>query len=64
MEWTTRKKSSPEVIVRSVMSLYRGAKTKVSLGSELSQESLVQVDAHQGAVLSPLLFATVVDAIT
>ena len=34
------------------------------MGSESSQEFLVQVGAHQGSVLSPLLFAIAVDAIS
>ena len=46
------------------MSLYHGAKTKVQMGSELSQEFLVQVDVHQGSVLLPLLFAITVDVIS
>ena len=29
MEWATKKKGLPEVIVRVLMSLYHGAKTKV-----------------------------------
>ena len=33
-------------------------------GSELSEECLVQVGARQGSVLSPLLFANAVDAIS
>ena len=61
MEWMMRKKGLPEVIVTAVMSLYHGAKTKVRVGSELSQEFLVQVGVHQGSVLSPLLFAIAVD---
>ena len=39
------------------MSLYHGAKMKVRVGSELSEEFLVRVGVHQGSVLSPLLFA-------
>ena len=58
-----RKKGLSEVIVRVVMSLYHGVKTKVQVGSELSQEFLVQVGVHQGSVLSPLLFAIPVDVI-
>ena len=46
------------------MSLYHGAKTKVRVGSELSQKFLVQVGVHQGSVLSPLLFAIAVDVIS
>ena len=46
MKWAMRKKGSPEVIVRAVMSLYHGAKTKVRVGSELAKEFLVQVGVH------------------
>ena len=43
------------------MSLYHGAKTKVRVGSELSEEFSVQVGVHQRSVLSPLLFAIAVN---
>ena len=56
-----RKKNLPEVIARVVMSLYHKAKTKVQGGCELSEEFWVQVNLHQGSVLSPLLFALAVD---
>ena len=61
MEWAMRKKGLPEVIVRAVMSLYHGAKTKFRVGSE---EFSVQVGVHQGSLLSPLLFAIAVDIIS
>ena len=64
MEWAKRKKRLPEVIVRAVMNLYHGAKTKVQGGFESSKEFLVQVGVHQGSVLSPLLFAIAVDVIS
>ena len=64
MEWAMRKKGLSEVIVRTVVSLYDGAKTRVRVGSAYSQEFKVKVGVHQGSVLSPLLFAIVVDAIT
>ena len=38
------KKGLAELIVRAVMSLHHGAKTKVRVGSELYKEFLVQVD--------------------
>ena len=38
MKWATRKKVLPELILRAVMCLYHGAKTKVRVGSELSEE--------------------------
>ena len=48
-------------MVRAVMSLYDGAKTRVRVGSAYSKEFEVKVGVHQGSVLSPLLFATVVN---
>ena len=55
MERDIRKNCLPQVIIGSVMSLYRGAKMEVRMKSELSEERLVQVGVHQGSVLSPLL---------
>ena len=59
-----RKKGLSEVIVCAVMSLYHSTKTKVRVGSKLSEEFVVQVGVHQGSVLSPLLFAIAVDVIS
>ena len=64
MEWAMRKKGLSEVMVRAVMSLYDGAKTRVRVGSAYSEEFEVKVGVHQGSVLSPLLSAIVVDVIT
>ena len=64
MELAMRKKEIPEILVRSVMSLYEGAKTKVRVDIELSEEFEVRVGMHQGSVLSPFLFAVVVDVVT
>ena len=36
MRWTQRKKGLPEILVKAVMSLYEGSKTKVKVGSEFS----------------------------
>jgi len=46
------------------MSLYEGSKTRVRVGSGLSEEFPVKVEIHQGSVLSPLLFVIVVDVVT
>ena len=51
LEWALRKKGIPEVLVRSVMSLYEGAKTRVRVDSELSEEFEVKVEMLQGSVL-------------
>ena len=51
-EWAMRKKGIPEVLVRTVMCLYEGAKTRVRVDSKLSQELEVKVGMHKGSVLS------------
>ena len=48
LEWALRKKGIPEVLVRSVMSLYEGAKSRVRVDSELSEDFEVKVGMHQG----------------
>ena len=57
-------KGLPEILVKAVMSLYEEAETKVRVGSGLSEEFSVTVGVHQGSVLSPLLFAMVIDEVT
>ena len=64
MKWALRKKSLPEVLVKAVMSLYEGSRTKVRVESGFSEEFGVRVGVHQGSVLSPLIFAIVVDAVS
>ena len=53
--WARRKRRIPKVLVRSVMSLYKVAKTRVRVDSELSEEFEAKVGMHQGSVLSPFL---------
>ena len=63
LECALKEKGMPEVLVRSVMGLYEGAKSRVRRYSELSEELEVKVGMHQGSVLSPFLFALVVDVV-
>ena len=56
-----RKKGIPEVLVRSVMSLYEGAKTRVKVDSELSEEFEVIVGMYQAYVLSVFVLSAVMD---
>ena len=51
-------------MVRAVLSLYDGVKTRVRVGSAYSEEFEVKVVVHQGSVLSPLSLAIIVDVIT
>ena len=52
------------MMVWGVMTLCDCSKTSVRVGSAYSEEFEVKVGVHQGSVLSPLLFAIVVDLIT
>ena len=52
------------MVVQAVMSLYESSRTKVRVGSRTSDEIEVRVGVHQGSVLSPLIFAIVVDVVT
>ena len=63
LESAMRKKGILEALVRSV-SLYEGAKTRVRVDSEMSEELEVKAWMHQGSVLSPFLLAVVVDVVT
>ena len=64
VEWAMRKKGIPEALVGVVMSLYKGAKTNVKVGTHSSDEFEVNVEVHHGSALSPLLFAIVIDVVT
>ena len=46
------------------MSLYEGAKTTIRVDSELLEEFEVNVGMPRGSVLSPFLFAVVVNVVT
>ena len=63
VESSMRKKGITEALVRAVMSLYKGARIKVKVGTHLSDEIEVNDGVHQGSVLSPLLFAIVIDVL-
>ena len=55
LEWAMRKKGTLDVLTRSVMSMHEGAKTRVRVKSELSEEFDVNVWMLQGYVQLPFL---------
>ena len=59
-----RKNAIPEVLVRSVLSLYDGAKTRVRIDSVLSEQFEDKMGMHQASVLSTYVFAVVVDVVS
>ena len=59
-----RRKGAPEYLINGVMSLYKGCKTVVSVGGELSSSFSVKVGVHQGSSLSSLLFIMIMDVLT
>ena len=64
IEFALRRKGIEEKLVQAVMRLFEGAKTRVRVESELSDAFEVKVGVHQGSVLSPLLFITVMDILS
>ena len=46
MQWALWKKGLPEVLLKAVMSLYESSKTKVKVGSEVSEEFSVTIAVY------------------
>ena len=64
IEWALRKKLVPERLVQPVMSMYKGAKTRVQVGGGHSEKFDVGVGVHQRSVLSPFLFSIVLNVLS
>ena len=64
VRWALRKLGVDEWLIRTVMALYTEACTVVSTDAGLSESFEVKVGLHQGSVLSPLLFAAVMDFVS
>ena len=62
--WALRKLGVEEWIVRLVQRMYAKARSRVHVGEGYSEEFEVKVGAHQGSVLSPLLFIIVLEALS
>ena len=62
--WAMRKLGVDEWIVRLVKVMYDGANSRVRVNGCFSESFEVTVSVHQGSVLSPLLFAIVMEALS
>jgi len=64
IRWAMHKLGVAEWLVSAVMSMYTGAKTVVRTVYGNSNSFEIKVGMHQGSALSPLLFVTVVEALS
>ena len=64
VRWALCKLGVDEWLIRTVMALYTEACTIVRIDAGLSESFDVKVGLHQGSVLSPLLFAAVMDVVS
>ena len=64
VRWALPKLGVDEWLIRTVMALYTEACTVVRTDAGLSENFEVKLGLHQGSVLSPLLFAVVMDVVS
>ena len=53
-----------EWVILAVKALYENAKSCVRVNGQFSYEFNIKIGVHQGAVLSPLLFIIVMEALS
>ena len=64
IENSLRRKGLVECYVKTVMKMYEEVLSQVKVGGEASKEFTVRVGIHQGSILSPFIFAVVMDVVT
>ena len=62
--WSLRKKEAPAEFISMVKAMYEDAATVVKCKDGLSESFEVKVGVHQGSKLNPLLFLTLLDALS
>ena len=62
--WALCKLSIDEQLVWLIQNLYENTRSQVCVGCNQSEEFSVEVGVHQGSCLSPLLFITVLEALS
>ena len=64
VRWSLRKLGVMEWLVRMVMAMYSGSKSRVRINNVLGNKFSVKVGVYQGSVLRPLLFIIVLEALS
>ena len=64
VRWALRKAGIEELLVEFLMALYEGAETAVRTANGITDWFKVLIGLHQGSVLSPLLFITILEVIS
>ena len=62
--WVSRQMDVDGWLINAVKSMYKNAKTSVKVNGVRGRDFAVEVGVHQGSVLSPLLFITVMEALS
>ena len=62
--WSLRRKGVLEREIKAIMEMYTNIETSVKVEYTRSESFDVKVGVHQGSILSPLLFALVMDEVT
>ena len=64
IEISLRRKGVVECYVKALMKMYKEVLSQVKVEGEDSKEFALRVGIHQGSVLSPFIFAVVMDVVT
>ena len=64
LEWSLRELIVDCWLIKAIMSMYKNARSLVRVNGKLGEEFEVKVGIHQGSVLSPILFAIVLEALS
>ena len=64
LSWALWKVGIPEWITRVVQIMYQNARSRVTINNSYIDVSKVQVEVHQGSLLSPILFIIVLEALS